>query len=179
MAVSKNAMRVREYRGTKPRPCVVCGEQFDRDDLRVKACSEQCRTVSHRRSIRRNLGIAPPGPCIECGTQVPGDDSRLRLCSEECRLARQRRAKRLKSASRRATKLAQMGEPFTQEHLDMWLDFIGRACVYCGGPFEEIDHCVPLARGGLHELVNLRPSCSPCNRSKRDRLLDEWPGCGR
>lgn len=47
----------------------------------------------------------------------------------------------------------------------------GNRCWMCGGPAVEPDHVKPLAKGGPHMLANLRPSCVPCNRSKRDR----WP----
>ena len=52
-------------------------------------------------------------------------------------------------------------ESFTREALiEKW----GDACVYCGGPFEELDHHIPVAHGGPHTLQNARPSCTPCNR---------------
>lgn len=48
-------------------------------------------------------------------------------------------------------------------------------CAYCGRqvPLTQ-DHVVPLARGGRHAIGNLLPACTPCNSSKRDRLLVEW-----
>lgn len=47
-------------------------------------------------------------------------------------------------------------------------------CVYCGGRAEEVDHVIPLARGGWEHPSNLAPACQPCNGSKGDRLLIEW-----
>ena len=49
-------------------------------------------------------------------------------------------------------------------------------CVYCGtkkGPF-EIDHVMPIARGGTNKESNLVCSCRNCNRSKKDRTPEEW-----
>lgn len=51
--------------------------------------------------------------------------------------------------------------PFTREEL---VERYGDECLYCGGPFEELDHNVPVAAGGPHTLENCRPSCGPCNR---------------
>jgi hypothetical protein len=54
----------------------------------------------------------------------------------------------------------------------------GYLCAYCkdeDGPF-EIDHIVPVTRGGSNELENLCVACKPCNSSKGDRLLSEWRG---
>lgn len=39
-------------------------------------------------------------------------------------------------------------------------------CVVCGGPFEHIDHNVPLIRGGGHTLDNLVPLCADHNLAK-------------
>jgi 5-methylcytosine-specific restriction endonuclease McrA len=43
-------------------------------------------------------------------------------------------------------------------------------------PFDtfSIDHFVPLARGGTHQLPNLLPCCVRCNGAKRDRTPEEW-----
>ena len=50
-------------------------------------------------------------------------------------------------------------------------------CVYCGATNRiEVDHIIPLSRGGKHELDNLAPACRSCNASKRDKLLSEWEG---
>lgn len=54
----------------------------------------------------------------------------------------------------------------------------GARCCYCqaeAGPF-EIDHVLPIARGGTHEVENLVVACRPCNRSKKDRTVEEWRG---
>lgn len=51
-------------------------------------------------------------------------------------------------------------------------------CCYCGikipGTKAHIDHFIPLAKGGLHELDNLRASCRKCNQSKGGKLYEEW-----
>lgn len=44
-------------------------------------------------------------------------------------------------------------------------------CYYCQKKFEPsqltMDHCVPLARGGLSTKSNLVPACSACNQAKK------------
>jgi len=52
----------------------------------------------------------------------------------------------------------------------------GFTCRYCGasGGKLECDHVIPLARGGSSDLDNLATACRDCNRSKRDKLLEEW-----
>jgi 5-methylcytosine-specific restriction endonuclease McrA len=41
----------------------------------------------------------------------------------------------------------------------------GRRCWRCGAYAGTVDHVVPVALGGTHELSNLRPACSSCNSS--------------
>ncbi len=51
-------------------------------------------------------------------------------------------------------------------------------CSYCSewiAPRSaEVDHVVPLSRGGSHGPDNLAIACRPCNRSKSNKLLHEW-----
>lgn len=38
----------------------------------------------------------------------------------------------------------------------------------------EIDHIIPLFRGGEHIADNLAASCKSCNSSRRTKLVEEW-----
>lgn len=52
---------------------------------------------------------------------------------------------------------------------------VEQPCAYCGATEHiEIDHVVPLSRGGTHTPENLAPACGSCNRSKGAKLLEEW-----
>lgn len=86
-------------------------------------------------------------------------------------------AKRQQNHRRRAIKKEATTQHFSYEDLRIfWLgqNILDDRCYYCSktlpdGP-EHIDHYIPLAKGGTHEPVNLRPSCAPCNLSKSDKL---------
>lgn len=54
------------------------------------------------------------------------------------------------------------------------IDRDGGQCVYCGFPASEIDHVVPVARGGGLDLENLAHACWECNHEKLDLTVDEW-----
>lgn len=79
-----------------------------------------------------------------------------------------------KSRRRRALKLERQIERFSIEQLDARMSVFGHCCAYCSGPFEEVDHVIPLARGGLHILANLRPACRACNRRKSAKPISAW-----
>ena len=48
-------------------------------------------------------------------------------------------------------------------------------CVVCSS-FKniELDHVVPVSRGGRHSEGNLQPLCRSCNRSKSNKTMMEW-----
>ena len=54
----------------------------------------------------------------------------------------------------------------------------GNVCIYCSNETEipQIDHIIPLSKGGNNDLSNLAVSCKRCNSSKRNSLLEEWVG---
>lgn len=64
-----------------------------------------------------------------------------------------------------------------QEFQELLHKCVGK-CSYCGRSNVklELDHIVPLSRGGLHEINNLALVCGSCNRSKGSKLLSEWKG---
>ncbi len=49
-------------------------------------------------------------------------------------------------------------------------------CVYCGraGGHLEIDHVLPVSRGGTSDLDNLVTACYECNHAKHAKTIEEW-----
>lgn len=51
----------------------------------------------------------------------------------------------------------------------------GYTCQYCGCSGDdvrlEIDHIIPVSRGGVSDIRNLVTACEACNRSKSDKLI--------
>jgi 5-methylcytosine-specific restriction endonuclease McrA len=60
---------------------------------------------------------------------------------------------------------------FTAKQLKERLSVYGGKCWMCGSKADQIDHVLPLAKGGPHILSNLRPACGPCNRKKSDKII--------
>jgi hypothetical protein len=54
----------------------------------------------------------------------------------------------------------------------------GDRCVFCGatlaGEDRTIDHLIPLALGGLDEMVNYVTACKPCNEQKGSMPLAQF-----
>jgi|ERR1019366_9566877 hypothetical protein len=79
-------------------------------------------------------------------------------------------------ATRRARKLNAPGRGITSEQ---WKEIIGNAngiCFYCKQFFEKLtlDHVIPLAKEGAHDISNAVAACGYCNSSKGKKLLSEW-----
>lgn len=51
---------------------------------------------------------------------------------------------------------------------------LGDACLCCGWPVSQIDHIVPLARGGTNHPTNIQPLCRRCNSSKGARNRTDY-----
>jgi 5-methylcytosine-specific restriction endonuclease McrA len=69
----------------------------------------------------------------------------------------------------------QLGIPgtLTTEAVNGRLELWGWCCWQCGAPWEELDHVLPLARGGPNLPANIRPSCGRCNKLQAARLMNE------
>ena len=52
------------------------------------------------------------------------------------------------------------------------------SCHYCKavapGTDMQVDHVIPMSKGGDHDLSNLVVCCSKCNKSKGDKLPEVW-----
>lgn len=81
-------------------------------------------------------------------------------------------------AKSKARKVAQRGGtplPLSPTHLwHHWCKFDHR-CAYCGCSGDlEIEHVVPISKGGEHHLGNIVPACTGCNSSKRSHDALQW-----
>jgi hypothetical protein len=47
----------------------------------------------------------------------------------------------------------------------------GYTCTYCGDTANEVDHIVPLKRGGSDDMDNLTSACRICNIRKKDNSV--------
>lgn len=57
----------------------------------------------------------------------------------------------------------------TQDDVNALIEKQNGKCFYCRhvlGGYYEVDHYIPLSKGGMHSVENLRVTCLACNRSK-------------
>lgn len=126
------------------------------------------------RAIRTAFKLAHPGYFAARAVASYKRDPRRTLAYLAIYRKTNRASLRVLEARRRARKRNAPTEPFTAAELDAHLDRLGRRCVYCRGPYEHLDHVMPLSRGGAHALSNLVPACKSCNLRKHNKLPHVW-----
>jgi 5-methylcytosine-specific restriction endonuclease McrA len=83
------------------------------------------------------------------------------------------------AANRRRARKMQSSGHYTRADVELQLNAQKRRCWHCGKPLGdkyEIDHLIPLSRGGSNDARNIVISCRACNRSKGAKLPQEWNG---
>lgn len=153
----------------------------------TKACTVQyCEAVKARRiSVKRRSRW--PTVCAHCGKDMAPAQNRT-LCSNACKVAvhkardpvRTRTASTTHGAIRRSW--YEDGETFDPIEI---LERDGWRCHLCGcktpkrlrGSKDprapELDHIVPLSKGGKHTRLNTACACQRCNRSKHDKAMGQ------
>ncbi len=92
-------------------------------------------------------------------------------------LAKSRRKSRIQSNLRRM-KIQMNGGEFTEAEIEALRIEQNNCCYHCGVSFDEkpmeIDHWIPIDKGGTSWISNIKLLCRRCNRSKKNKLPWEW-----
>ena len=161
-------------------PCGVCERTFVSRTSRGRWCSEQCRksgsALESLNWYRRSRGNPHCPHCPDCGVAVANDGSYQRRC-EPCRRDHANKTARISRSARRSrirSATVERVDPFTVFERDGW------RCQCCrkSSPRErrgtyhprapELDHIIPLSRGGEHSYRNTQLLCRACNGAKSD-----------
>ena len=115
--------------------------------------------------------------CAECGVSC-SSDTRTRYCSIRCA----NRVRRRKDKALRRSRIANTTTDNISVHVVL-LKY-GYQCASCGcdTPIEhrgtylptapELDHIIPLSKGGTHTYNNIQLLCRQCNGTKSDNVID-------
>jgi len=163
------------------KPCPVCGWHF------VSNASDCGRPGCRKENNRRKAIASWYGsyeawlnkPCDDCGQLVEVGKYKGRYCNA-CRKVRQRAARAIASAKRRRLQNGVTSPDAPRSILKGIADMIrkaGHKCSLCGlmmtkgcdpnhDRYIELDHKVPLSRGGTDTFDNLQAICRKCNGLK-------------
>lgn len=147
----------------KPKCCDMCGTQFSPNSGRQIRCSSPCSREAHnnlKRDRQRTLRADT--------TYAEAEQERRR---DRYRTDENYRAKKILEAKQR-------NDMRYARHKAALLERDGNICAWCGREMlgnTQIDHVVPLCRGGTNDLKNLQVLCETCNLQKGDKPMSEAP----
>jgi len=162
--------------------CATCSKPFTARSSRAQYCGKQCRPSEYKTKIDSNCSSSV---CTVCGKQFNAKYSggrRSYFCSEHCKDLRQLANKRISRLKRKvAVKCAtvELVDPYKVFDRDKW------HCKLCGaktpklrrGTYEddapELDHIIPISKGGEHSYRNTQCTCRRCNGLKSDRPMGQ------
>lgn len=164
--------------------CKVCAKQFFWKTKGKRKCSDECaKRMAGAKARERNkeLKVVLPRQCKECGTSFCAEygDKRRAYCSDVCQRKVSRRIGKPKYKARLRAVRVEPVDPFKVFDRDGW------RCQICHKPTPrrlrgtiehnapELDHIVPLARGGEHSYRNTQCACRKCNGMKSDRVYGQ------
>jgi 5-methylcytosine-specific restriction endonuclease McrA len=82
---------------------------------------------------------------------------------------------RQKSKRRKALLREQTAHQIQPHELRTRFALFGNCCSYCGASGDmEIEHVIPISKGGTHAMGNILPACHDCNSSKRAKEAEGW-----
>lgn len=167
------------------RRCRHCEQDFQAATGRL-FCSDVCRKAdaaarTRDASEKAHAATVKLRECQNCGvTFTPVYGAKIRIfCSKRCCKIRSRRvSKAMRRARERATEVRPV-DPFEVFRRDGWRCHLcevatPRSLRGTTSPWApELDHVIPLSRGGAHTYENTACACRACNIAKGDRLPDE------
>lgn len=166
--------------------CAECNAEFVGNSRRV-FCSTQCRMDHNRAQSSRRFREwyhkdrtpLPSLPCAECGVQFSPTLPHMTHCSDECRRKRHWRVWRSVRRSRLKGATIETVDPIKVFDRDGWrchlcselTDRSKRGSSHPNAP--ELDHVMPLSKGGEHSYANTACAHRKCNRAKSNRIIGQ------
>lgn len=161
--------------------CLECGSFYIKKVSNHKYCSTVCR-VTYNSKKTWGEDNWQPRICRYCGIEYRNSYGSIRksFCSKRC-ANKFHKYNNNKSVYvlRRAGYKADYFSPFQVFERDKW------KCRICGcktpkglrGTYEddapELDHIIPLSKGGSHTTYNTQCACRRCNSSKSNRTIKQ------
>lgn len=158
--------------------CKTCGKLklSPLVDGNCKGCSSKER--AHQLRVGKERAKKEPRECAGCSVEFVPLLGMEKYHSRECAREANRRINHARY--RKAQKIGKYGlDPFRVFERDGW------RCHLCGvktlkskrgtdhPKAPELEHIIPISKGGAHSYQNTACSCRQCNRAKRDKVMGQ------
>ncbi len=167
----------------RPVLCEVCGSVFDAGK-RKRYCSADCSVEANRRRALLTAELLrasrPETKVIVCGwcgdaLEVSSSSLASKLYHDTCRAKATRHRNRKKTVKRQGAKTVERIDIFVLAERDNFVCHICSGLVDMSVPRVSrfgatVDHVVPISKGGLDSLDNVRLAHWICNIRKSDSL---------
>ena len=146
--------------------CLQCSGPLS--GYQKKFCSSSCSaTYSNLRTPRRSKSSPLWHPCPACGTETKN----VNYCSNECKPKLTAHERYLKhKATHNEAWQRYMAKRKNQTPADVDIKALQQFYLNCPDGY-EVDHIIPVSKGGLHTLVNLQYLTISENRRKSNKIL--------
>jgi 5-methylcytosine-specific restriction endonuclease McrA len=173
-AASAEILRARadEKYLSNPSYCQHCEKMLPRAKRKNKFCNSSCAASFNNALVPKR--IAKLHDCPQCGTATKAAEGKY--CSSECYDIHRRKYKTVEEQTvarrktRRAVSANYRARVLDQTPPDADLAAIKKFYNACP-PGYEVDHIIPISKGGLHILENLQYLTVKENRQKSNKLL--------
>lgn len=146
--------------GLETKACQYCQTAFIPKRYWQITCSYKCGY--YFQNAKKKRAVSNPGNCARCNAGLQGKRSNAMYCSKTCKSMEHTQKHRGK------TRFATTARRFHIYERD------NKSCYACGVALEfskvELDHLVPVSRGGDSSPENLAVSCQFCNRSRGSKI---------
>src|SRR3990167_7445241 len=151
--------------------CNGCKKQFTPPHFNSRCCSVLCKKISRtlsrkkyklscKEKKKRDSAFAK----TERGREINKKSVKLYLATEKGKICR-------KNGKHRRRQLEKTGR-ITAKEWALKLKQYQYKCVYCESDENiEMDHIIPLSKGGDHNINNIQPLCRSCNAKKGNKIL--------
>lgn len=146
--------------------CQHCNINFTTSDKRRKFCSQSCSASHNNKNVRRHG--QPVSSCKLCNSPTKSHD-RI-FCSNKCSSLSRQKPKEQKAISNKSRQATYRAKNYRKLAPDANPIIIKKIYENCPDG-HEVDHIIPLSKGGLHHEDNLQYLTIEENRKKGNKII--------
>lgn len=142
--------------------CIEC----NKETTNTKFCSHSCRAAHYNINNRRHGN--PASECLHCGSKTK--KSTNKYCSSKCFGLSKKMTEFERKRKQRFYSMTYYMRRRNQTPEDADMELIKEIYINCPDGY-EVDHIIPVSKGGLHHQNNLQYLTSLDNKRKSNKII--------